>query len=107
MQLHPYNLEENKATEWYQPQEYTNYNQVNRISIIPSNEQSSTFFIILSNPMVEEYIIRNRTDLQINIFKYLWKQSKCEQMCDGKLNGQSSVSFVWDTTDIAEKYISI
>jgi hypothetical protein len=61
MMLYKHVVDDQKSgsLEWHQPQEYTYFHQISRVSIIPSNEQSSTFFVILSNPAVEEYIIRN------------------------------------------------
>lgn len=85
MQLHPFDPAKNATGQWYQPSEYNSMTQISRISIIPSDEQSSCFFVILSNPIVEEYVIKNKTEKPMVVCKYLWKFSRVDPCSDIQL----------------------
>ena len=54
------------ASRWYEPQPYNNWKQIVRVIVTPnSSDSDATLLVILDNPAVEEYIIKNKTNQPI------------------------------------------
>lgn len=78
-----------------------------RVSVVPSDSDSSTLFVILSNPAKEEYVIKNYTDVDFYISKYFADTGKPSKHIMAKIEAKSEGAIVWDTPDISSKFIHL
>lgn len=94
--------------EWYQPSSYTDGYQFVRVSVTPSPDArgDATLFIILSNPAVEEFVIKNQTHTAISFCNYDFK-AKAKVGRLASLHPFKSTAFAWDLRDLANKYVWI
>lgn len=102
-----YKYDEATSTEWHQPSAYTFRNLISRVSVTPSTEQSSTLFVILSNPALEEIVIKNRTDEELTVAKYNKRLGQPFGAADGAIAARSNAVFAWDSTDITDKWLYV
>ena len=57
--------------KWNDPSNYTNGKKIVRVVITPNEKDlDSTLLIIFEEPEVEEFIIKNKSPLPLEIFKY-------------------------------------
>ena len=78
-----------------------------RVSISPSTKSGETLFITLSEPVVEEYVIKNKTDFEIKVYKYLKGKSKSSSEVEAVVKPKSDSVIVWDEPHISPKCIAI
>jgi len=95
-----------QGAEWYEPSRYTSGHRVCRVSVIPSSEDSSTLFVVVSNPALEEYVIHNDTALDLTVGKFFRSTGKADTE-HVSLGGRQRVAFVWGSTEEAEKALQI
>jgi hypothetical protein len=93
--------------DWYEPSIYTSMYQFVRVSVVPSDSDSSTLFVILSNPAKEEYIIKNQTDIDFYVCKWHSDTKKPSKHIMAKVEARSEAAIVWDTPEISYKFIHL
>lgn len=92
--------------QWNEPHGDNGYRRVVRV-IITSNSQDddATLLIILENPATEEFVIKNKTGIPLELFKYDRVKKRALDQVPTLLDGYSSMPFVWDNRDINDKNI--
>jgi len=96
-----------RSKDWYVPQPYNRGKQIVRVSIIPSAQLSSTLFITLSNPPIEEYIVKNQTDETVHLFKYFKSSGKPGKEVEAVLQPRGEACIVWDAPDVSPKCLTV
>ena len=93
--------------EWFQPQKYNNYKLFTRV-IVTANplDNDATILLIFGKPAIEEYVIKNRTDLPLCFTK--WDHSSNKPLSERiALEAGEKQAFTWDDRDIPMKQIQV
>lgn len=77
--------------------------------IITSNSQDddATLLIVLENPATEEFVIKNKTGIQLELYKYDRVKKRILDQVPTVLEGYTSIPFVWDNRDINDKNLLV
>jgi len=68
-----------------------------------SNDDDATLLIILENPAHEEFVIKNKTGVTLEFYKYNRARQSILDETPTILEGYSSMPFIWDNRDIIDK----
>ena len=93
--------------EWFQPQKYNNFKLFTRV-IVTANplDNDATILLIFGKPAIEEYVIKNRTDLPLCFTK--WDHSSNKPLSEKiALEAGEKQAFTWDDRDIPMKQIQV
>ena len=77
--------------------------------IITSNSQDddATLLIILENPATEEFVIKNKTGITLELYKYEKARQRILDDVPTVLDGYSSMPFVWDNREVNDKQLLV
>lgn len=94
--------------QWNEPQASNGFRRVVRV-IITSNSQDddATLLVILENPATEEFVIKNKTGIQLELYKYDKVKKRILDQVPTVLEAESSIPFVWDNREINDKNLLV
>ena len=90
--------------KWSDPSAYTNFKKFIRVIITPNEkENDASLLIILEEPALEEFIIKNKSPVPLEIFKFHKVQKNILDPLPLILVPGSTIAFAWDNRDIIDK----
>ena len=94
--------------QWNEPQASNGFRRVVRV-IITSNSQDddATLLVILENPATEGFVIKNKTGIQLELYKYDKVKKRILDQVPTVLEAESSIPFVWDNREINDKNLLV